>query len=262
MNKSLLKIVEFAAKEANSIVQVAVQEETHVESYQPANIKNGGLKYSEVKDSFSYRGSRNQSRFHVHELARKPLNIEQEEQQYIEAEVARKVSEELERLRIEVTAQAHQEGLEAGKTLAYSETKEQLQPKIEAFDAALESFEAMRSEIFKANEEYLMIMLNQIVRLIVLKEINIDKDYTKRLFLNLIDRLGTRDNIKLFVNREMFDALEEFRGSLADKISALKNLSIEFDPSVKDKGLRVETEFGEIDARIETQLKNFSEGLI
>ncbi|MBI3556915.1 MAG: hypothetical protein HY074_11680 [Deltaproteobacteria bacterium] len=134
-------------------------------------------------------------------------------------------------------------------------------PRLKAFESLLASFEGMRGEIFKANEEFFVHMVHQLTKTVILRELKDEAGYTRRLALHILDRLGTRENIKIFIGAEEQSSVEALKDGLAQTLGQLKNVAIEVDPSIKSGGCRVETEFGEVDGRIEVQLQSIANGL-
>jgi flagellar assembly protein FliH len=113
-------------------------------------------------------------------------------------------------------------------------------------------------EIATANEQIILRIINQILRKILLKEVAEDKEFIKRHVAAIIDRLGTRENIKIFISPQSFKDLETIRADLLSSISGLKNITIDVDANLTSYGCRVETEYGDVDATIDAQLQNIS----
>ena len=63
----------------------------------------------------------------------------------------------------------------------------------------MQSIDTQRQRIFVDNEEFLMKLLAQVLRLIALKEIELDKDYLRRLILAMIQQLGEKAEIVLTI---------------------------------------------------------------
>ena len=118
----------------------------------------------------------------------------------------------------------------------------------------------MGQEVFRANEEYLIRMVYRLVSMVVLKELNEDAEYIKRLVGQLFDRVGTKENVKIYLGSEEYSAAEQLKAGLAQSFGELKNISIEVDSKIT-QGCRIETDFGEVDARIEMQLQNIAQAI-
>lgn len=245
-----------------NIVTVEIPKEQTIEQFEPGRLHGAkGLRYSDVVKGMTPDTTARSSRFRLSELARGPLSVEAEEEARIESEVQSRLAARLEEMREAVVTQGYEEGFAAGKQTGHKETISQARPALEAFEGMLAQFESMKLEIFKANEELFLHLVNQLARSVILRELKDDKDYVKRLAVQLLERLGTRENIKLFVREAELSSAEEIKAGLAQMLGQLKNITIEADASIGQGGCRVETEFGEVDARIETQIENIAQGL-
>ena len=246
---------------SHNIVTVPIQKTHMVDEYEPGKLRDSaGIKYSEVSKNFSQgSGDRKNSRFKLNELTKGPLSVLEEEELRIRDEVDRRVQEELTRLSEIAKKEGYEAGFEAGKSQATQQTLDSAKPMADNFQALITEFDSQREMIFKANEDLIGKMVYWIAKMVTLKELKEDQDYTRRLILNLLDRIGTRENIKIFVGMQVYSAAEKLKQDLAQSLGQLKNISIELDSSITDLGCRLETDFCEVDARIATQLENCGE---
>ena len=245
-----------------NIVTVDMPKEQTISQFEPGKIHDTrGIKYSNVSKGIADSSVKKNARFRVSELTRGPLSVEAEEEERIETEVQRRLAVRIEELRAQTTTDAYHEGFNLGKTDGHAEVLTQSGPKLKAFESLLASFEGMKGEIFKANEEFFVHMVQKLTKTVILRELKDDTGYTRRLALHILDRLGTRENIKIFIGAEEQSSVEALKDGLAQTLGQLKNVAIEVDPSIKIGGCRVETEFGEVDGRIEVQLQSIANGL-
>jgi flagellar assembly protein FliH len=132
---------------------------------------------------------------------------------------------------------------------------------MQTFEKLLADLENTRHDVFKANEEFILRIVYRLVKHVLLRELKEDTEYVKRLMLQLLDRLGTKENIKIFIGEAEFSSAEALKDTLAQTSGQLKNVNIERDHNISGRGCRVETEFGDIDAQIEVQLQNVAQAL-
>lgn len=245
-----------------NIVTIEMPKEQAVHTFEPGRLHDTkGLKYSDVVKSIPEGRAASSSRFRINELTRGPLSVEAEEEERIETEVQARLAARLEEMREQVRSEAYDAGFNSGRQEARAEVLAVAQPKIDAFMQMVGEFESMKTAIFKANEQFLLHMINQIAESVILRELKDDADYVKRLALSLLERIGTRENVKIFIGEAEQNAIEALKAGLAQTLGELKNISVEVDSSITHGGCRVETEFGEIDARINTQIQNIAAGL-
>lgn len=245
----------------HNIVTIPAPKEQAIKSFAPDNLKDSkGIKYSEAMRGADLSNQRN-ARFRLNELTRGPLSVEAEEEARIEAEVQRRLGIQLQELSEITRKTAYQEGFEKGKQDARTEVLTASRPMVDQFEALVRGFDNVQTDIFKANEEYLIHMVYRLAKHVLLRELKEDTDYVRRLVSQLLERLGTRENIKIFVGETEYSSAETLREGLAQTLGQLKNLSIEQDSTITGRGCRLETDFGEIDARIEVQIENIAQTL-
>lgn len=245
-----------------NIVTVEISKEHVVQQFEAGRLHDSkGIRYSTVAKGFTDDVVKHNQRFRLNELTRGPLSVEAEEEARIEVEVQRRLGQRLDELRNQVTADAYQAGFASGKEDGKRESIELAQPQLEQFEKLVRGLDGLGQEIFKANEEILIHMVYQLTKAVVLKELSEDIDYTRRLAVHLLERLGTRENIKIFVGEAALSSVDALKQGLVQSLGQLNNVSVEADASIKDAGCRVETEFGEVDGRIEVQLQNIAAGL-
>jgi flagellar assembly protein FliH len=239
-----------------NIVTVDVPTTRTINSFEPEKIKDGkGVHYSDVVTGSSDATAIKNSRFRISELARGPLSVAAEEEARIEEEVKRRLDARLATVRESATKSAYEEGLSKGRTEGRAAALEKAKPMIDTFEGLIAQFENMSADIFKANEEFLIRLVYRCAKAVILKEMQEDTAYTRRLITQLIERLGTKENIKIFVGQKEYSSAEALKAGLAQTLGQLKNISVELDSTVTDRGCRIETDFGEVDARIEVQLQ-------
>lgn len=198
--------------------------------------------------------SRRDQRFMMSELARNALSITQEQENLIEERVSQKLQELSDETRQAAFAQGHAEGSKKGHEEALVEFQSESTKRLEQFDALIASMEGAKGELFESNREFLMNVVYRVSKAILLKEIAADKDYLLRLSRELVERSGLRENLTLKVHPSDAESVDMLRQGLVQSFSSLRNLSIELSEHVSAGGCILETEWGAVDASLETQL--------
>lgn len=205
--------------------------------------------------------SQKDARFSLNPLVREPLSIEEEERRMVEDRVRERVGAVAEQAKAEAAKVGYQEGLKKGHEDAYRQFQEEGGARLARLDETLSALEGAKSEIFHANEQFLMEMVFRIARVVVLRELTTDKEYVLRLSKELLDRVGVRENISIRVNPEDVGTIGMLREGLEKFLGGLKNVNIEPSPAVKRGGCMIDTEWNALDASIETQLNGVYEAL-
>ena len=228
-------------------------------TYQATKAKFGALAATDVDKS---KKERKDGRFSLNPLVRDPLAIEEEERRVIEEKVAARV----EAVSVEVRAQSETEGYEAGLKKGYDEAyrkfRDEGKERMKRFDEFLEECETAKQQIFRANERFLIDMIYRVAKMVMLKELSTDKEYLLRLTLELLERVGVRENIRIRIRPEDLETAANLKDGLDKILGGLKNVNIEPSNLVQGGGVLVDTEWNAIDACIETQLQSIYQTLL
>ncbi len=246
----------------HNIKSVKIDSSTKVESPQVRNLnQRKGINYLKLREEFANRAQRENARFQLNELSRGVMSVEQEENARIETEVQRRTKVLFEALYEKVRKAAYDDGFKTGLADGKTEIQQELAPAVAHLEELVSAFDRICPDMAVASEEVILRIVNQIVKKVLLREVAADGDFVRRTAAQILDRLGTRDNIKIFVAPALIEQSEQLKEGLAKSLGSLRNVTIEPDPSITQGGCRVETEFGDVDATIEAQLKKIDETL-
>ncbi|MBI2712119.1 MAG: hypothetical protein HYX41_04550 [Bdellovibrio sp.] len=179
----------------------------------------------------------------------------------IDEKVRDQIAAVAEEARKEAAEKGYQEGLKRGHDEAYLKVQSESAGSLSRFDQMVSEAEKAKVEIFRANERFLIELVFRIAKMVLLRELQTDQEYLSRLAVELVTRVGLKDNIKIKLNTEDAETIAKLRGGLEKAFGKMNNLNIEASRSVQQGGCQVETEWNAIDASIETQLQGVYESL-
>ncbi len=205
--------------------------------------------------------SRKDSRFALSELQRDPLSVDEEERRVIEEKVRARVAAVADEAKAQAAEVGYQDGLKKGHEEAFKRFQQEGAQRLQQFEAFLAECEAAKSELFRANERFLIEMVFRIAKMVLLKELSADQSYVLRLAKELVERVGVRENIRLKISSAEMETAGMLKEKLDQAFGGLKNLNIEASAQVQGGGCMVETEWNAIDASVETQLKGIYDAL-
>ena len=163
-----------------------------------------------------------------------------EEQSVIMAEAAR------DRLSAEIRSE-----LEAEITEEMNQLRDQ-------FAATIEQMSGLNSEIVAQSETGLVELALEIAKKIVAREVTIDREVALTLVKISLAKLHNRTFAKVLLNPEDFAYLQSHH----EKADFHGSIELVEDRSISLGGCLIQTETGEIDARIESQFDEIAYGLL
>lgn len=181
-----------------------------------------------------------------------------EEARNAAADLRRKTEEELGRITEEARQKGYKEGYEAG----WQEGKAEVERLVSRIHDIIERLIEKRTEIIDGAETQLI----NLVLLMVKKVVKVISENQKNVVINNIiqalRKLKTRGDVVIRVNLEDVQLTTEHTKEFIRMIENVRSISVVEDTTVDRGGCVVETDFGEIDARISSQLHEIEEKIL
>lgn len=246
-----------------------VKNSIEVKRFEPRNLNSSEMPdYKNVKKAFGSLAStdpeKKDSFFTLHPDSKRLLGVENAEKNHLEGVVQDEVNARVEAIREEARQAGYEVGAKEGLEKAHQEATEKAQILYDRFSGLMSEIDQMKHEFWAANERVIVQMILMMARRVILRELETDKDYVKRLAANVIEKIGVRDYVKIKVSKEDFQAEEQLRAFLKTQFIALKNIQIQPSDELSAGGCTVETDLANIDASFDQQwesIKNTLESL-
>lgn len=161
-----------------------------------------------------------------------------------------------------IKQQSSTEGYEKGHEEGYQYGKSEADRLIDRMHSVLDAVMQRREEILKETEQ-------QIIELVILmarKVVKVLSENQKSIIMNnvllALKKVKGRGDVILRVNLEDVKLTAEHTRDFIERVENIKNISVVEDSSVEKGGCIVETDFGAIDARISSQLKELEDKIL
>lgn len=214
------------------------------------------------------------------ELKAKILSdAEQHAQQIIDqtkqemAEMKKKAEAEIEQWWIQkraedqaVTAEAqkkgYDEGYRTGKAEAEQAVQQRYQQMISEANEIIEQARQEKERRIAESEAFLIELSCEIAEKIISKQLSLESEWKKDLVKQMLSKKREQGLITLCVNPKSYGLMQDARDELQLVLGSNSELQILPDISVKDDGCIIRSEYGSIDARIDTQLTEIKQKLL
>lgn len=141
-----------------------------------------------------------------------------------------------------------------------------LKSGMKEFEAVLRDFRQALVQLFKVKEKIHVNMEKEsvelalaIARKIVCHEVATNKEVVLSVVREALKKVMGHEKIKIKVNPADFQFIESTKFKLSSLVEDIENAEIEEDEKITSGGCVIETDFGDIDARIDRQLKAVEE---
>jgi flagellar assembly protein FliH len=180
-----------------------------------------------------------------------------------EAEKKAKELEEQTNARMgQVEKEAFEKGCEEGREKGFSDGKEEIDRLVERLNVILSKAIEKRNEIIDDSEDQLIDM----VLLIAKKVIKVISENQRNVVVNNViqslRKLKSRGDVVIRVNLDDLKLTSEHAREFVEKIENVKSVTVMEDTTVDRGGCIIETDFGQIDARISSQLHEIEEKIL
>lgn len=170
------------------------------------------------------------------------------------AETEKKVSD--------IERDAYQRGLDSGRTEGYEAGKVEAMRLVDRLHTIIAKIIERRSEIIEESEAQLVGLVLSISRKIVKVLTENQKNVVINNVLQALRKLKNKSDVAIRVNLEDLKVTSDHIKEIVGKIERVGNVSVMEDSSVDPGGCIIETDFGEIDARISSQFKEIEDKIL
>ena len=177
-------------------------------------------------------------------------------------EQAQKIINQANSERTEILEKSSAEGYEKGHEEGYEFGKQEADRLTGRIHAILDSVMHRREEILRETEQ-------QIVELVILmarKVVKVLSENQKSIIMNnvllALKKVKGRGDVIIRVNLEDLKLTTSHIRDFIERVESIKNITVVEDSSVEQGGCIVETDFGAIDARISSQLKELEDKIL
>lgn len=162
-------------------------------------------------------------------------------------EAAKKQSASIERDAYEKGfAQGEKDGMEIG-------TKK-LDKILDKIHKTLQEMVSYKEGFIKLHEKEVLGLICRIAERVVREKVKVDHNIVREAIFEAFNLAADRTEVTVKVSPEDIEYVKGLRPEFFDRIKDLKSITIESDPSISQGGCFVETAFGHVDARLESQL--------
>ncbi|MCF7928032.1 MAG: flagellar assembly protein FliH [Spirochaetales bacterium] len=157
---------------------------------------------------------------------------------------------------------AYSEGYEEGRKEGYSSGEQEVQRLVERLQVILSKVIEKRGRIIDESETQLV----NLVLLIAKKVVKVISENQKNVVINnviqALRKMKTRGDVVIRVNLADLKLTTEHTKDFMQMVEKVKSVTVMEDSTVDKGGCIVETDFGEIDARISSQLHEIEEKIL
>lgn len=156
---------------------------------------------------------------------------------------------------IKIEEEAYKRGLTDGINAGRLQILGEIENEVRILRTLIEGIERLKEDLYRKIEEDVVEISLSIARKIIYEVAEHDREMVVAVAREAIKRASDREMLKIKVSPVDYEVLNKKRTELLQCVDGIKSMIFDVDESVRPGGCLIETNQGDIDARIESQLK-------
>jgi flagellar assembly protein FliH len=140
--------------------------------------------------------------------------------------------------------------------------KKEVLPALTAVATMTKMIPLIKKETIEKTEEQIIGLAIAIAEKIINQEVATRKEIILGVLKGALKNIAETDGMKIRINPQDFRYMMEVKKDFLQSFDGIRNVVFEEDASIKRGGAIVETMFGEVDARLESQLKEIKAAML
>ncbi|MGZ3771461.1 MAG: FliH/SctL family protein [Bdellovibrio sp.] len=195
------------------------------------------------------------SDFRMNEAIRVQTGIDQYEQKNEAEKVEEAALEKLKEIQENAYQEAYALGLEEGRKKAFEKVSAEISERMDELDGLLNGIKDLKNEMVTFNESHLVQLVFHMASRLAQAELQGNNEAIIKILRDAVGLSQDEENITVRVSQSQFDFLEELKKETSREFDFVKKIRFEPSAEVADGGCIVETNYGEVDARIEQKVE-------
>ena len=155
----------------------------------------------------------------------------------------------------DIKESAYAEGFMKGEEAGTESERRRLQNIFDTFDKAISELWELKKTLCLNTENGAVELALAIAEKIVYHEVSVNKEILLGVLKGALEKVIDPEKIKIRINKLDLQFINESEYQISGLTDTLKDVTIEGDDTISRGGCVIETGFGSIDARIESQLQ-------
>jgi flagellar assembly protein FliH len=160
-----------------------------------------------------------------------------------------------------IEREAYEKGFAQGEKDGFEIGSKKVDKILDQISKTLEEIASYRREFIKLHEKEILHLICRVAEKVINGGVKVDHTVVRQAIFEAFDLAADCTNVTVRVSPEDVEYVKEVRPEFFDQFKDLKSLTVESDPSICSGGCLMETAFGQVDARLETQLNNITKAV-
>jgi flagellar assembly protein FliH len=196
------------------------------------------------------------SDFRLNETVRIQTGIDEIEKASEEEKIEVRALELLKEVQESAYKEAYDLGLSEGREEAFTKFSREIEEKLGNLETLLKSLEEAKTEILNFNEAHMVRLIFQIANKLARVEVEKNDQSLIEVLRGAVTLAQDEENVTVRVARDQHEFVEEVKKQNGRQFEFLKKIKLEPSDEITKGGCIVETNYGEVDARVEQRVQS------
>jgi flagellar assembly protein FliH len=202
------------------------------------------------------------SDFIMNPVIREQTGVEELQREDLDSRAEELAIHKLQDIQTAAYKEGYDLGLDEGTKRAYQEKTKEIKTKLEELDRLLVNVSKLKTDLEVQNESHLIQLMYHMASRIALRQIEGDNQIIIDVMRQAMSLAQDEENITVQVSDKQLEFIEDIKkNSHSREFDFIKKIKIEGNPGIQPGGCIVETNYGEVDSRVEQRLAKLWEHL-
>jgi len=225
--------------------------------YVPKKFELGTSKQAQQYLEQKARGSD----FRLNETIRIQTGVDEIEKASEEEKVEARALELLKDIQENAYKEAYELGLSEGRHEAFTKFSKEIEDQLAGLENLLKSLEEAKTEMLNFNEAHMVRLIFQIATKLARVEVEKNDQSLVEVLRGAVTLAQDEENVTVRVSASQHDFIEQLKKQTGRQFEFLKKIKFEPSEEITKGGCIVETNYGEVDARVEQRVQSLWETL-
>lgn len=200
------------------------------------------------------------SDFVMNPVIREQTGVEEIQKEDLDSKAEELAIQKLNDIQAAAYKEGYDLGLDEGSKRAYQEKTREIKTKLEELDRLLTNISNLKTDLEIQNESHMIQLVYHMAARISMREISLDNKIILDVMKQAMSLAQDEENIVVQVSDAQLEFIEDIKkNSHMRELEFLKKVKIEGNSGIQPGGCIVETNYGEVDSRVEQRLQKLWE---
>ncbi len=193
--------------------------------------------------------------FRMNDVIRVQTGVEKIEQDSYEERIENRALEKLKVIQEQAYEEGYKLGLEEGHKRAFEEHSKMIQDNINEMSKIVTTLKNMKKDMSSFNEAHLIQLLFHMASKLAVDHLEYDQQPLVEVIRQSVELAQGEENITLHLSDKQMKFIEDLQSQKKVEFDFMDKVKLVANPEITPGGCIIETNYGEVDARVEQRIE-------